>query len=327
MSFSSLPFALEERLVDAANSIQLKSQGGAECPELLYHCTSEAGLHGIVKSTRLWATCVEDLADEGEIEHGVKMVQVELQRYSFARQASLAKRILLLLPDLLTERKTWTFVACFRGALQRQTQADAATKNERAQWDCVHPYCGEFRTLLDKKPRLRLGMGAQERYLRVVYDVDKQRGAIKELLDVTVNMIAEHCIGALDGPWGPGLAERHARIVAQALIDTVSGFKSPSFRWEDEWRIVCRPSRLAASSSPGFHDEYFRPYIRSSNGKRHVELEVKQEGPIFSGSQQRVLPFSAMHVSKFLGGSRRDLLRSVLDEYGFAEMPITTSAW
>jgi hypothetical protein len=293
------------------------------CPPVLYHSTSFCGIREIISTRRLWRTCVNDLEDETEIEHGVEMIEADIRQRRFGARESVPRRVLHLVPEFLRDRRSWTFVVCFRGAFERPTHADSAAAARCAEWDRDRPYCAEFETLSDWEPRLRLGINADHQYHRVLYDTDIQRAAIARVIGAVIDSTMKNCTGTLEGPWAESLAKDHARIVAQCLIDMISGFKSPNYRWEDEWRIVCRPSVRLAGSAPGLEDNNFRPHIKSGR-TRYVELAAHEQGQIFSASPQRVLPFRAIHVSDSLNSfvRERQSIRSMLDRSGRSDICI-----
>jgi hypothetical protein len=251
------------------------------------------------------------------------MIETEIRRRLLDEQEPVSQQVLRFVPGFLSERRSWTFVACFRGTLERPTDVAAA---RCAEWDRNHPYCIEFETLSDWEPRLQLGMHADQQYHRVVYDTDLQRAAIGRVITAVIDSAAKNCTGTLEGPCAESLAKNHARIVSQSLIDMISGFKSPCYSWEDEWRVVCRPSIRLADSASDLEDESFRPQIKSGR-PRHVELAAHQQGPIFSASPPRVLAFRAMHVSDHssLAGERQPI-QSMLDRNGRSDISIRTSA-
>ncbi|MBV9766040.1 MAG: hypothetical protein JOZ48_14435 [Acidobacteriaceae bacterium] len=322
MGFTSFPFAFARDITDAVNSVRRNLQPTA-CPPVLYHNTSFRGISGILNTRTMWATCVDDLEDETEIEHGVKTVEAEIRQRRLGGKKSVVGRLLQLVPELLRERRRWTFVACFRRTLERPPDTDSALAAKCAKWDRDHPYCVEFETLSNWKPRLRLGIRSDQQYHRVVYDRDVQRTAVARAIAKVIDLASKNCTGALEGPLAEGLAKSHARLVAQSLIDMVCGFKSPSYSWEDEWRIVCRPATRLASSAPEFEDDHFSPYVKSGP-TRHVELAAHEQGPISSLFQPRVLPFRAIYVSDSTNSfvRERQLIRSMLDDSGYSEVPI-----
>ncbi len=325
MPFNSFPLAFALDITSNVSSVRQSLQPSL-CPPVLYHSTSFRGITGIIDARALWGTCVDELEDKTEIQHGVEMIEAEIRRRRFDRK-SIAGRVLRLAPEFLSERRRWTFVACFRGTLGRPTDADPAAATKCVEWERDRPYCAEFETLSAWEPRLRSGMHADQQYHRVVYDTDLQRAAIARIITATIDCSAKNCTGSLEGPWGESLAKNHARIVAQSLIDMISGFKSPAYGWEDEWRIVCRPRFTYAGSAPDLEDENFRPYIKSGS-LRYVELAAHEQGPIFSAFPTRVLAFRAIHVSD--PGNRlvseRQRIRSMLDTSGRSDISLQSYA-
>lgn len=322
MPFASFPFAFACDITEAVNLVRRSLQPSV-CPPVLYHSTSFDGISGIISTRTLWGTCVNGLEDKTEIEHGVEMIETEIRQKLFGARDSVPGRVLHFVPEFLRDRRSWTFVVCFRGALERPTHADSAAAARCAEWDHYRPYCAEFETLSDWDTRLRLGINADHQYHRVVYDKDLQRAAIARVIGAVIDSITKNCTGTLEGPWAESQAQDHARIVAQCLIDMISGFKSPKHRWDDEWRIVCRPSVRLAGSAPDLDDNNFRPHIKSGR-TRFVELAAHEQGPILSASPPRALPFRAIHVSDPLNSllRERQSIRSMLDRSDRSDISI-----
>ena len=117
MRFLSSALALGQEITEAVNLIRGWVQPSA-WPPVLYHGTDFHGVKGIIRTHALWGTCVNDLADKTEIEHGVEIIKDKIKRRRFSAQETISERLLELVPEFLQERKSWTFVACFRGALR-----------------------------------------------------------------------------------------------------------------------------------------------------------------------------------------------------------------
>jgi len=326
MSFTSWPLAFAVDITNAVNAVRQTLQP-SECTPVLYHSTSFRGITGIIDTHALWATCVEDLEDKAEIQHGTDMIEAEIQKAGFKEANAIPEQILRFVPQFLTERRSWTFVACFRGTLEPPNLAEPAAAKRCAEWVGGHPYCLEFETLSDWEPRLRLGMHAELQYYRVVYDPALQRDAIARAITAVMDSAQKYCGGTLEGPWAESSAKSHARIAAQCLIDMISGFKSAGYGWEDEWRIVCRPRIMPAGSAPDLEDDNFGPYIKTGNS-RYVELRVYEQGPVFSAFPPCVLPFRAVQVSDPSNSLfvERKRIRRMLDENRRLDIPIRVSA-
>jgi hypothetical protein len=133
----------------------------------------------------------------------------------------------------------------------------------------------------------------------VTYTPSRQRRAIRSAIDAIVDSGVRNCRGDLQGPWAKSIAELHARIGAQYLIDLISSFKRREFRREDEWRIVCRPVWSTAGSAPDLDDDRFRPLIKNDNkrDRRYVELGVYEEGQVLGGFPRPTIPFCRVYVS------------------------------
>ena len=168
-------------------------------------------------------------------------------------------------------------------------------------------------------------MNADQQFHRVTYGTSRQRAVVAQVIREVVSSVNKHCRGTLEGGFANSLVTILARIVAQCLIDIISGFKSQCYRSEDEWRIVCRPNIRLASAASGLEDDAFRLYIKGGH-THHVELAAHQQRPILSAHPSRVLPFREVYVSPNSAPDERQQIRSMLDEAGHPEIPIVALA-
>lgn len=326
MPFTSWPLAFAVEISNSVTAIWESLQPSA-CPPVLHHNTTYAGITGIIETRAVWATCIEDLEDKAEIQHGVEIVEAEIRQIHFSEDNSIPEQILRFVPDLLKDRKSWTFVACFRGNLERPAITDATAAKRCAEWEIGHPYGLEFDTLSDPQPRLRSGMFADVHYHRVIYDPALQRAAVARLITAVIASTQNNCAGTLEGPWAESLAKIQARIVSQCLIDMISAFKSPAYAWEDEWRVVCRPRITPAGSAPDLDDDNFRTNIKAGSS-RYVELRTHEQGPVFNAFPPCVVPFRAVRISDPSNNltTEHRRIRQVLEENGQQAIPVHVSS-
>jgi hypothetical protein len=281
MPFSSWPFAFGRDLAQTVERLQ-SGLYPRRLPPKLYHYTTIDGVLGIINARALWATCIEDLEDQTEIRHGIEMIQEEVRR---RQPDGFPGLVIELLSGMLSTRRAWTFVACFRA--KRKTK-------ERG------PYCLQFDTLCDWEPRLRsTGFHADVRYHRVIYKPAQQRKAIRHALDAIIDLARRYSRGIAGGPWMKSIASVHSQAASQSLMDLISAFKCSSFKGEKEWRIVCRPQCSIADSDPSMNDSNFRPLIKKDERlkRRHVELTISEQTDVFYASPKRAIPFNAVYPS------------------------------
>jgi hypothetical protein len=83
-------------------------------PAVIYHYTDDAGLHGILKSGKLWLTDIFDLDDPSELKHGFSYAVEELDKRSQGTSEEIqlfARNFRLFFTDI--EEAGHFFVCCF----------------------------------------------------------------------------------------------------------------------------------------------------------------------------------------------------------------------
>jgi hypothetical protein len=315
MPFTSWPLQFGFDLARTVLSITLDLRG--KCiPSTLYHYTGLNGVLGIGNSCAIHATSVEDSKDQTEIEHGIDIIREEIQRkLRESGLTSFTRMLLESLPDALSARKHWTFVACF-------------CPKRGSAFHCAEygGYCLQFDTLSSSEPQLRAqGLYADVQYQHVVYKPSDQHKAIRRAVASITASAARNSSGERQGPWAESLVKSHARIVAQCLMDIIASLKSCKFAKDREWRIVCRPKSSLASSEPDLDDAAFNSRIEiRDDSKRRVELSVREQGEIIVPFPKRVVPFSAIYVTE--DSHRRDEERSailhMLEANGRSDIPL-----
>ena len=141
MSFSLRPVQFGNDLAETVHSIRL-SLFGKGLPPVLYHYTGFKGVLGIGDSCALHAISTEDLEDQTEIQHGIEIVREEIQRKEGSNIDWFTRMLLRSLPETLSSRKPWTFVACFCPELGS------------AYLRPLREYCLRFDTLSSPDPQL-----------------------------------------------------------------------------------------------------------------------------------------------------------------------------
>jgi hypothetical protein len=311
MPFSSWPLTFGRNLAETVGRIRRRLYP-RRLPSALYHYTSTDGVLGIIDSRTLWATCVEDLDDQGEVRHGIEMVQAEVRRLHDLGVARFPRQVLGFLSEALSTRRAWTFVACFRAK---------GVGQERG------PYCLQFDTFSNWEPRLHLpGLHADVQYHRVIYKPSQKRKAIRRAINSIVILAARNRRGDLQGAWEESIARIHARIASQSLMNIISSFKCCTFEWEDEWRIVCRPRCSTAGSAPDMDDDAFKPLIKKDEkrDKRYVELRVPQQDQMLLAFPRNTIPFSAIYVCDDSAGrdAERERIRAMLQDGGQSDIEL-----
>ncbi len=187
--------------------------------ERLYHYTTFHGLRGIVGHGALWSSDVRYMNDSAELRHTADLIRAEVNRRISDNHTH---------PKLLTRFLDWVahritnghmvFAASFR-----------ANGNLLSQWRGYSTlgkgisigFNPEHILACAKRQRFQIG--------RCIYEPEAQRALIAQVID------AVEAVAAQDDDQDPTtvFAELESDLLRLAAI-----LKHPSFREEDEWRIV-----------------------------------------------------------------------------------------
>jgi len=74
-------------------------------PRFLYHYTAADKVAGIVQSRSIWARCINDQTDPGEISHAAGLVTQAAEQTAQSEPSIFAKDVLRRLPFFMEERK------------------------------------------------------------------------------------------------------------------------------------------------------------------------------------------------------------------------------
>jgi hypothetical protein len=253
------------------------------------------------------------LEDQSEIYHGIEIAQAEIQRQELCLEA-FPQQLLRSLPEALSLRRAWTFVACFCP--------------QRFQEERRGLHCLQFDTFSNWEPRLRpSGLHAEVQYHRVIYQPREKRKAIHSAVDSIAKSAVRNSRANLQGPWAEPMVRMHARIASQSLMNIIASFKRCTFEWEDEWRVVCSPKHSAAGSAPDMDDDRFRPLIKGGAevAKRHVELRIPQwQRCIVDAFPRSEIPLSRIDMPDDCAGrdAERTCIREALSDSGRSDIEV-----
>src|SRR5579871_199617 len=314
MPFTSMPLNFGLDFTETIRSIK-REIFGESIPPIFYHYTGLKGVLGIGGSCSFHAISTEDLADKTEIQHGVAIVQEEIQHALNRPGSRFAQWLLESLPDSLSARKAWTFTTCFCLELG-------------SAFHCFKygGYCLQVDTLSAPDPRLRpQGLLADVQYQRVLYVESEKRAAVRHAVDAIIACAGKSSRVNLQGPWAESIGRSHSRIAAQCLMDIVASLKSPEYAKDREWRIVCHPRFSIAASAPDLDDDAFRCLIKTRDDKkRYVELSILEQGQTFGSFPETVLPFSAIYVANDFreGSQEHSAILKMLERSGRPDIPL-----
>lgn len=207
---------------------------------LIYHYTDLRGLQGIVKSRELYATNILYLNDSREFVYLYELLLNEVLPGVFEPGSAEHDRLAELLADQARfERARGVFVACFCGAEDLLSQwrgyGASAGQGVALGFDraILTKAMDDHYSLPRKDPDDPLSMPdifsdhATCKLEQCVYDPDQQQEPLRRAL------------GALDVL---GTEDVHLQLTAISCGLDAARVKHPSFREEDEWRLIyeCR---------------------------------------------------------------------------------------
>ena len=248
----------------------------AENPEkTLYHYTSFSGLLGIIKSRVLWASDIRFLNDSAEMKHTADMLRTEISQRIEKGQSN--RKLLYQFRDWLSHRIThgnMLFVVSFTD-----------NGNLLSQW---RGYCPLGKGVsLGFNPTLIAKCADDQSYKigRCIYDSKYQRELVSSIIDE---------IETLAGKRGANtdISKRHPtqsfydvfEEVESDLLRIAAIMKNPSFKEEEEWRVVS-PVLTNYVKSPILYREgvsMLVPYLEFSlvsEGANQIEIQHIYLGP------------------------------------------------
>ncbi|PID71994.1 MAG: hypothetical protein CSB34_04605 [Desulfobulbus propionicus] len=214
----------------AVNELEkLTDQLFGDTPEgLLYHYTTLTGLLGIVGTTRLWASDIRYMNDSAELKHSADLIRQEVQE-------RLAKGVGKA--DLLGQFADWVsyritnghmlFAASFRSHGNLLSQWRGYSTHGKG---VSLGFSAEYIIRCAHRQRFQIG--------KCIYEPARQRQLIAQVVDVVEVNAARMVKG---GESREELSQLYATVFEQIEIDLLkiaAILKHPSFREEEEWRVV-----------------------------------------------------------------------------------------
>ena len=197
--------------------------------ERLYHYTSFNGLLGIVGSGALWASDIRYMNDSAELKHTADLIRTEVNRRIGAGHNK---------PDLLNQFLDWVthritnghmlFAASFR-----------ANGNLLSQWRGYSRLGKGVSLGFDPVYIMRCANQQSFQIGRCVYSCEQQALLISQVVDAVETLAADHVPAAPHQGTGNGNGYHvFFEQIESDLLRIAALLKHPSFREEEEWRIV-----------------------------------------------------------------------------------------
>jgi len=195
---------------------------------LLYHYTTLTGLLGIVKDCTLWASDIRYMNDSAELKHSADLIRVEVQERIAKGQGK---------ADLLGQFVDWVgnritnghllFGASFRshGNLLSQWRGYSAHGNGVSLG-----FSADYITACAASQQFQIG--------KCIYEPEKQRKLISQVVDAVEAQVEITTKGPESRQELASIYRTVFESIELDLLRIAAILKHPSFREEEEWRLV-----------------------------------------------------------------------------------------
>jgi hypothetical protein len=198
--------------------------------ERLYHYTTFGGLLGIVHTSTLWASDIRYMNDSAELKHTVDLIRIEIINRVGTGHAN---------PDLLNQFLDWVTHRITNGHMLFASSF-RANGNLLSQWR-GYSRIGKG-VSLGFNPKFILECAQKQSFQigKCIYGREEQRRLISQVID-SVEILAETNDDDLDIDHPSGRESSYHCIfqkIESDLLRIAAILKHPSFKEEEEWRIV-----------------------------------------------------------------------------------------
>lgn len=212
--------------------------GLSEVPEVVFHYTGPAGLVGIIRDRKIWATDIRYLNDAQEFEYTISLARTLLTDLKSRAQGSEDVRIFSECLTALTIAPMYRLYAA----------SFSEHGNLLSQWRAYCPTTGGFSIGFSSKA---LNRSTETALVKCIYDEERQKGLLSKVM---TNVLET---------WRPQLKEGSLKNdtslpgvgadFLSALLVLAAVFKHPAFKEEAEWRLTLR-STLLGPPNPLFRE-------------------------------------------------------------------------
>ena len=195
--------------------------------ERLYHYTSFNGLLGIVESKSLWATDIRYMNDSAELKHTADLIRREV-----------IKRIRLghKHPDLLNQFLDWVTHRITNGHMLFATSF-RSNGNLLSQWRGYSRHGRGVSIGFTPEYIVEAACNQDFQIGKCIYDNKSQQELISQVVD-EVEILAADPARAYSQESGNGSYHEVFKVIERDLLRIAAVLKHPSFREEEEWRVI-----------------------------------------------------------------------------------------
>jgi hypothetical protein len=195
----------------------------------LYHYTNFTGLLGIVDSRALWASDIRYLNDSAELKHAADLIRTEITRRIGEGHTK---------PDLLNQFLDWVTHRITNGHMLFASSF-RSNGNLLSQWRGYSRLGKGVSLGFDPGYILRCAEQQSFQIGKCIYSCKSQERLISQVIDAVEVLAKEHNAGPNDQE-KKGDYSYHSifHMIESDLLRIAAILKHPSFREEEEWRIV-----------------------------------------------------------------------------------------
>ncbi len=246
-----------------------------EPPALLCHYTNQHGLIGIISTSEIWATSVNDLNDRSEFEYAKELAE-----------SLIASRIENEFDERKKRHLGYLRNAVLNAGINICVSSWSSRIDDLSQWR-AYSGTGTGYSIDLKGSALREFARAQDVILAAcIYNKSMQERVLSSLVDADLsqNIEWETAHPQADDHERFMLAQ-NGRSFAHHINRYASLFKQPGFAAENEWRLISRPIGVSRMDfRPGISTiaSHFRFSLRDGGediGKPTIRLESVHVGP------------------------------------------------
>ncbi len=197
--------------------------------ERLYHYTSFTGLLGIVGTGALWASDIRYMNDSAELKHTADLIRMEITRRIAAGHAK---------PDLLNQFLDWVTHRITNGHMLFASSF-RSNGNLLSQWRGYSRLGKGVSLGFNPDSILRCARQQSFQIGKCIYSRKRQERLIARIIDAVEALAEAHVPDSTER--GTGAAPSYHSIfqlIESDLLRIAAILKHPSFREEEEWRVV-----------------------------------------------------------------------------------------
>src|ERR1017187_3619889 len=202
-------------------------------PSMLYHYTSGIGLIGVLTSRCIWATSIRFLNDSREYDLAVDMIRTSIQARLQNVRSRYEEALYRVLEQNVDRRDTAdVYVSSF-----------SKNPDQLSQWRAYCPPTGGYAIGFSGKSLATTVISYEDRFLaKCMYDQSAQQEVIEDLI-CAIEAAAEK---SRRSGLAPDRVYRESyKLLGRLLPLAAPILKDPSFREEEEWRLLCLGSSFA----------------------------------------------------------------------------------